>query len=73
MIVAGGIEDRVLGSLLLDTTRLQKGVIKFFKQYIKILKIYMEQKLAQGVLIILIRLNTEYIATFVTNKDILEV
>lgn len=33
----------------------------------------MEQKLAQGVLIILIRLNTEYIATFVTNKDILEV
>lgn len=73
MIVAGGIEDRVLGSLLLDTTRLQKGVINFFKQYIQILKIYMEQKLAQGVLIILIRLNTEYIATFVTNKDILEV
>lgn len=73
MIVAGGIEDTVLGSLLLDTTRLQKGVIKFFKQCIKILKIYMEQKLAQGVLIILIRLNTEYIATFVTNKDILEV
>ncbi|KAL9461930.1 hypothetical protein AB3S75_000008 [Citrus x aurantiifolia] len=26
LIVAGGIEDRVLGSLLLDTTRLQKGV-----------------------------------------------